>query len=56
MTLANLNGDSAHRETDAHAHARILRCSVKVNNVNKKIIAAPQKRAKSLILLRFLFA
>jgi hypothetical protein len=51
-----LNGDSAHRDIDAYARARILRCSVKVNKVNKNIIAATQQRAKSLILLRSVFA
>lgn len=45
-----------HQETDAYARARILRCSVKVNKVNKNIIAATQQRAKSLILLRSVFA
>ena len=50
-----LNRDSAHRDTDAYARARILRCSVKVNKVNKNIIAATQKRVKSLILLRSVF-
>jgi len=51
-----LNGDSAHRDSDAYARARILRCSVKVNKVNTNVIAATQQRAKSLILLRSVFA
>lgn len=51
-----LSRDSAHQETDAYARARILRCSVKVNKVNTNVIAATQQRAKSLILLRSVFA